>query len=228
MKIVYLLFLIKIIEGQNIYNLTNMHILTRRLQQTSPNSIIFELPEKDTSKNTTNSEIDTVFEEYKEKLKTLFFQELKQRSKATNPNINTIPLNYKKPGIKISRPISLLILQLLNSYRTKNNLQKIKWNENVYRLTLNHSYYMEENKEISHDNLKNRINNKYLFANENVAMFGGALLKEDEIARRFFDMWRKSEGHDENMKEERVREGAIGMVVNYDSKEYYSTMILVE
>ena len=221
----YLFFLLNTITLQNTYSLTNFHTLTKKLK--SQKTTLTFLPSSKTPK-TLSAPLTNFLEDYKKKLKDLFFQELSQREKRASKKNSSIPLTYKKPGLKISRPISMRILNLLNNYRSENNLEKIKWNENVYRLTLDHSYYMEEKKIISHDNLVNRIGGLFEFANENVAMFGGAVLREEEAARKFFDMWRFSEGHDKNMKEERVREGAIGMVVNYDTREYYSTMILVK
>ena len=130
--------------------------------------------------------------------------------------------------IEPSKSLGKKIFKALNQYRKSLNLRSLKWNKKVYTIAFNHDKYMEKKKELSHDNFSNRMGSNFRFANENVAMFGGSLLRDDLIVKQFIDMWKKSDGHNKNMIETRVRSGAVNVLINFDTKEYYSTMILVD
>ena len=87
---------------------------------------------------------------------------------------------------------------------------------------------MENKNEISHDFFNERIKKEnYNFANENVAMFGGRLFRAEGATDKFMDLWKGSVTHNFNMIDLRATSGAVNVVVDYDTKDYYSTMILV-
>ena len=123
-----------------------------------------------------------------------------------------------------SHGMATKIFEKLNEYRKSLNLEILTWNEDVYILTLNHTYYMIEKGEISHDDFGERVTG-YGASNENVAMFGGSTVDDESGAEKFFNMWKNSSGHDKNMKSTAVNQGAVGVVKSGNS--YYSTMINV-
>ena len=123
-----------------------------------------------------------------------------------------------------SHGMATIIFEKLNAYRKSLNLAELKWNEAVYTLTLNHTYYMVDKKKISHDDFSERLKG-YGASNENVAMFGGSTVTDESGADKFFNMWKNSDGHDKNMKSTAVNQGAVGVV--RDGNSYYSTMINV-
>lgn len=115
----------------------------------------------------------------------------------------------------------------MNDYRDSLGIAKEKWNEKVYTMCLDHTKYMVDKGEISHDKFSERINEAgFGMANENVAMFGGSETSEKDAGKKFFDMWKNSSGHDKNMKAEGMNEGAVSCYKKGNS--YYATMINVK
>ena len=145
-----------------------------------------------------------------------------------NLSLTSFEKDLEKTGIESSIPIAKLIFQMLNNYRLENNLKILKWDQEVYEISKKQSIYMEKKDKLSHDNFTKRMGGNYFSANENVGMFGGIILKKELIARKLMEMWKDSKGHDKNMKAGNVNAGAVHVLVNYDTKKYFSTMILVE
>ena len=153
-----------------------------------------------------------------------------------NYNISNLNQSYNKSnqnqnlntGKSSSLSISKKVFQLLNNYRQSLSLSILNWDNKVYQLSENHSIYMENKNILSHDNFSTRIGNSFMRSNENVAMYGGSILNEDVIAEKFINMWKNSSGHDRNMREKDVNSGAVNVLINYNKRTYYSTMILVK
>ena len=80
------------------------------------------------------------------------------------PNANPFTVNERKGA-------SQKINEKLNSYRKDNKLGEIKWNEEVYKVCLDHSIYQANLFEINHDTFSERIAKFKAASNENVAMF---------------------------------------------------------
>ena len=146
-----------------------------------------------------------------------------QKNKFTSQN----QIFKKRKNKSKERKISKLVFSLLNNYRAKLNLRKLQWNNKITKIALKHNIYMEKKKKINHDNFKKRLKGE-IFANENVAMFGGVIKNNNFVANKFFSLWKNSESHNHNMISKKINEIGISIIVNEKTKEYYGTMIGVK
>ena len=128
------------------------------------------------------------------------------------------------PKILPQQKMSLKIFDKQNQYRNSKNLEELKWNSDIYILSLEHSYTQAISKKINHENFSERLEN-FRFKNENVAFFSSFGIGNGEGAQRFFEMWRNSEGHDRNMRSKDVDNGAVAVV--REGNRFYATMINV-
>ncbi len=122
---------------------------------------------------------------------------------------------------KIERMAALKFHKLINAYRHKNRLTDLKWDESLWLTCRNHDIWMNDNGELSHDELKgtkhftgvepgDRYN--YVTAGKGNYDWSGenALYNHDKegrtvteissnIAKAAFEQWKNSPGHNENM-----------------------------
>ncbi len=149
-----------------------------------------------------------------------------QASSGKSINLVLLSLLLVFSGIRSSdmRSASQATFRLINNYRRSLGLQQMRWDEQVYQLCARHNLYQAQRNTISHDGYQDRNRRLGGYANENVAAFWGFNQSNDDfIARKFFDMWRKSPGHDRNMRDGKMNAGAVAVFYSAGSRGYFAT-----
>ena len=127
-------------------------------------------------------------------------------------------------------------LQYLNDFRASNGRSKLKWDENVFNVSVPHTKAMASKGQISHDGFDNRANqlNNYFFvyqSAENVAYFmTGEDVEESKVARKLTDQWINSPGHRRNMLLPDINHVGISIIkkVKNNGNYYYGTQFFVK
>ena len=141
---------------------------------------------------------------------------------ASTPSSISTPLSLKTSNVVgENEEIGRQIFDLLNKYRASLGLSQLTWNDEVYKIALEHTLYMVKQKVISHDGFDDRSKG-WTSMNENVAMF--SIGTDDMAAQKFIDMWKGSPGHDANMRAPQMNEGAVAVYYLKSNSTYYSTM----
>lgn len=122
-------------------------------------------------------------------------------------------------------PMAKIIKDLLDDYRVSLGLSKLAWGDSMYAPTLDHTQYQVDRRMISHDGFDVRADRCSTSA-ENVAMFGGETVSDNDGAAKFMKMWRESPGHDANMRNGSVSQVSIAVIFCKTQQAYYSTMFL--
>lgn len=124
-----------------------------------------------------------------------------------------------------NKKISQFTFQFINEFRSSKGRKALKWSEELYQKTLEHTKYQVSRHQISHDNFSKRLS-KFHHKNENVAYFMNYKVTEPKAAKQFFTQWENSAGHRANMLATDVLNLAVGVIKtgNY----YYATMIATD
>ena len=135
---------------------------------------------------------------------------------------------------KEQRALSEQLFAKINTYRLSQNLPVVKWDDNVYNLTKDHSGYQRNNEKISHDNAESRTK-KYAEAVENVGYTKKH--KIENVVEQIFQGWKNSNSHDRNMLNQFKKKnehggkadvyGAVSVISNKDDSLMYATMVFV-
>ena len=119
------------------------------------------------------------------------------------------------------------IMTGLNAYRATLGLSQLTWSDSYYARILAHTKYQVDAQTISHDGFYERAANCRAAA-ENVAMFGGYKVTDQQGADKFMTMWRTSPGHDANMRNTSVNQAVVAVIYSKQQNAYYSTMFLLK
>ncbi|MDO6676827.1 CAP domain-containing protein [Tenacibaculum sp. 1_MG-2023] len=98
----------------------------------------------------------------------------------------------------IEKPIEADVLDLINSYRVNNGFSSLNKLQTIKSQTNNHTNYMIEKEEISHDFFHQR--KEYLTENANAIKIGENVAYGYSTAEAVVDAWIKSNGHKENIE----------------------------
>ena len=120
-----------------------------------------------------------------------------------------------------------VLLSLINEFRGK-SLGKVAWDAGIQGQTDLHNKYQISRGRISHDNFETRMGKAGLARSlpvENVAFFFDSRVESpEEVAKKIFEQWKNSPGHNRNMKAEAARFGAVSIGSDRDGG-VYATMI---
>ena len=95
------------------------------------------------------------------------------------------------------------ILDRINDYRESEDLERLAYSGDLWRLAKDHAEDMNDRDELDHDGFDDRMErSRSDYCVENVAA-GGTTSKE------VFEMWRDSAGHNENMLDSVIRRAAV-------------------
>lgn len=104
---------------------------------------------------------------------------------------------------------SASLLQFINAYRSQHGLPTLETARSLTRLAREHSHYMAEHRDISHDQFDDRF-----------ARAGGTSCVENvgwnhPDARAQFEGWRQSPGHNAAMLDPTIHRGGIAIFESY-------------
>lgn len=123
---------------------------------------------------------------------------------------------------------------LLNKFRQSNGRGHLKWDNSLFKVSINHSRMMANKMQISHDGFDarvKRLNGEFFVyqSAENVGYFMKSReVSEMEVARKLLDGWINSTGHRRNMLLENINHGAVAVVrLLRGGAYYYGTQFFV-
>jgi uncharacterized protein YkwD len=126
-----------------------------------------------------------------------------------------------------------LAFALINQKRAEIGLQPLAWNEDVAKIARLHSENMAKFNFFSHKGIDGKMVNdradslgitKWTAMGENIA-YNRGYQKPIECA---VEKWMESEGHRENLLNNRWKESAIGIAVTDDGTYYFTQVFLVK
>lgn len=101
------------------------------------------------------------------------------------------------------------LLNEINNYRVKNKLEKLTFDKLLNELSKEHSEYMSERDDLSHDNFGERFKkSKKMSCVENVGW-------NYHTGKDMFEGWRTSSGHNKNMLNSSIKYAGLSKVGNY-------------
>ncbi len=119
--------------------------------------------------------------------------------------------------------ISESILQLVNVHRVSIGKQTLATNTLATQLAKEHTLFMINQKEISHDHFDDRADR--LFDEENATNVGENVAAGQQSAQDVMTAWLNSSGHRENIEGNFTHIG-IGVIKNDTGKYYYTQLFL--
>jgi uncharacterized protein YkwD len=159
----------------------------------------------------------------------IYIEPAKTSTDSLNPTVDT-----PKAVVK---PVSTLELErqafdLLNQKRVENGLKPVVWNEEIAKVARSHSQNMANNNFFSHQGLDGRTvdNRADSFGIRNWRRIG-----ENIAYNRGYDnpveyavlRWMQSQGHRENLLNDKWKESGVGIAIAPDGKTYYFTQVFV-
>jgi uncharacterized protein YkwD len=146
--------------------------------------------------------------------------------------------------LKLQRSAALLFHEILNDYRSQNGLQKLDWNDVLWLVCQNHSYYMLYNDDLCHTEKKGK---DFFSGTEPGDRLNFVLLKNDldwnaenalynrvsqesplydmasKMAESSFHLWKNSFGHNRNMLNRASRIHAVAF--QFEDGLFYATSL---
>ena len=151
------------------------------------------------------------------------FLNIKSTDNSYNSTSTTAAGNYSARNDVIGKKC----LELTNEFRKRNNMSLLKWDDEIWTISLGHSKNMGEKKvPFSHEGFNNRINSlkfSFMAAFENVFYCNGY---QSDIAELAVNGWINSPGHRKNMLSN-SNHCAIATYKNSNG-EYYLTQIFIK
>lgn len=115
------------------------------------------------------------------------------------------------------------ILQLVNAHRESFGMQTLEFNDLATQLAEEHTEFMINAKEISHDYFSERANR--LFDEEKATNVGENVAVGQRSAKDVMDAWLNSQGHRENIEGNFTHIG-ISAIKNDAGRYYYTQLFL--
>lgn len=115
------------------------------------------------------------------------------------------------------------ILQLVNAHRVSIGKEVLSFNELANDLAYDHTLYMIEQKDISHDDFDNRSDR--LIAEENANRTGENVAYGQRSAKAVMDAWLNSSGHRRNIEGDFTHIG-IAVIKNSAGTYYFTQLFL--
>ena len=125
-----------------------------------------------------------------------------------------------------------LAFKLINQKRTANGLKELAWSDEIARIARQHSGSMAQNKFFSHRGLDGSMIGdradssgltKWRAIGENIAFNRGFENPTEFAVQR----WMESQGHRENLLNDRWKETGVGIAIASDGSYYFTQVFLV-
>ncbi len=117
--------------------------------------------------------------------------------------------------------ISLEILKLINEYRQGLSLSPLTINSTATSLSIDHTLYMIDKKQIGHDNFNDRFNK--ITKAEKATGFAENVASGQPTAKSVVDAWIASPGHKKNIEGDYTFTG-IAAIKDENGKYYYTQL----
>jgi len=156
-------------------------------------------------------------------LKTLLILAISLTSCSTDED--EVYLEAKAEDINVVyNSLELEVLNLVNSYRTSNNLPELQRMNVISVVAESHSDYMVETGLVNHDNFP--LRNKELVKRANATSVGENVAFGFNSAEGVVNAWLKSDGHRSIIEREDFTHFGVSVETNKEGKNYFTHIFI--